>query len=301
MKNYKISVIIPVFNGEKYIKTSFNSIIEQSFPFKDLEIIFVNDHSTDKTKETLFELAHKYPNVKIYETPKGKKGPGATRNVGILKSTTPFLCFLDVDDIMHKDFIKKAYYYMNKEKVDMVKFGHSISCFGKITSLIKPHAKNRRISAKDLSALVPEYVEPWGTLYRKDLLIKNHILFNEHLPNKESICFTCEAMVNAKRDIYFVPSYDAVTWHIRATGAHASLVPIETFDEHLYACLKFLNLMYKSNQKESCIRRTFKLIVSMIGIDVLTSPSKKDDVVKYLYRMFNVQGIDLQVYKDDKK
>lgn len=59
--------------------------------------------------------------------------------------------------------------------------------------------------------------------------------------------------------------------------------------------------MFKLLLNKSCIRRTFKLIVSMIGIDVLTSPSKKDNVVKYLYRMFNVQGIDLQIYKDEKK
>ncbi|WP_231624263.1 glycosyltransferase family 2 protein, partial [Methanobrevibacter arboriphilus] len=60
--NYKISIIMPIFNAEKYLETSLNSIVNQSIGIENLQVILVNDGSTDKTKNIINEYAMKYDN-----------------------------------------------------------------------------------------------------------------------------------------------------------------------------------------------------------------------------------------------
>ena len=63
MGNYFISIIIPTYNAEKYIKRCIDSIINQTFDFKNIELILVDDNSTDSTKEILTKYSSQYPNI----------------------------------------------------------------------------------------------------------------------------------------------------------------------------------------------------------------------------------------------
>jgi glycosyltransferase involved in cell wall biosynthesis len=92
----KISVIIPVYNAEKYVSQA----VESALQFDEVyEIILVEDKSPDNALEVCEELAQKYDRVKLYQHPdKGNHGAGPTRNLGIEKSTGDFIAFLDADD-----------------------------------------------------------------------------------------------------------------------------------------------------------------------------------------------------------
>lgn len=89
-----VSVIIPAFNAEKYIKASIDSILMQTF--KDFEIIVVDDGSTDNTKEILNPYIKKSLIRYIYRE---NRGPGAARNTGIRAARGKYICFLDADDV----------------------------------------------------------------------------------------------------------------------------------------------------------------------------------------------------------
>lgn len=98
-----ISVIIPVYNGAKTIRETISSVLLQSF--EDLEIIVINDGSTDKTAEMLADFPN--PTIKVYSFPNA--GPSVSRNRGFRLSTGKYIAYLDADDLWAKDKLKEQF------------------------------------------------------------------------------------------------------------------------------------------------------------------------------------------------
>jgi len=110
----EVSVIIPVYNGEKYIKDSINSVLNQTF--KDLEIIIVNDASTDKTEKIIFENFKdliKQGKIKYFKNSKNKERV-FSRNFGFDMSSGKFVFFLDYDDIWDRNYVYNVLNIINK-------------------------------------------------------------------------------------------------------------------------------------------------------------------------------------------
>ena len=93
--NHKIDVIIPVYNGEKFISKAIDSVIQQTL--KPAQIIIINDGSSDDTEAIILEYEKKYPG-QIKYTKQTNKGPSEARNTGIKNSNADYLAFLDSDD-----------------------------------------------------------------------------------------------------------------------------------------------------------------------------------------------------------
>lgn len=98
MKNIKVSVVIPTYNQEKLVIKCLNSIPKR----EDIEIIAVNDGSTDNTKESLYEYKRSYPDLKII-TYKNNRGVSYARNKGLKKAQGEYVCFIDSDDYVDTD------------------------------------------------------------------------------------------------------------------------------------------------------------------------------------------------------
>ncbi len=105
MKNENpiVSVVMPCYNGEKYIEDAIKSIIIQDIP---LEIIFIDDFSNDKTYEIMQNYIKKYDFIKYFKNEKSL-GVAKSRNKGVLLSEGKYIAFLDADDIWEKDKLKK--------------------------------------------------------------------------------------------------------------------------------------------------------------------------------------------------
>ena len=99
-----LSVIIPTYNCEKHIEECINSIAEQLPAY--CELIAVDDGSSDNTGTVLAKLQNRYQNLKIIY--KSHNGPSAARNAGLEAASGRWITFVDCDDMMHKDFLKKA-------------------------------------------------------------------------------------------------------------------------------------------------------------------------------------------------
>lgn len=117
MDNIKVSVILPVYNGEKYIKKCMKSLIDQTL--KEIEIICVDDGSVDGTLEALKEYEN-LENVTVIT--QENAGAGAARNKGMSYAKGEYLSFLDADDIFEKDMLEVAYNKAVEDKADMVVF-----------------------------------------------------------------------------------------------------------------------------------------------------------------------------------
>lgn len=111
----KISVIIPVYNVEKYLRECLNSVINQTL--KDIEIICINDGSTDSSLEILKEYAAKDKRISIID--KENEGLSATRNLGINLAKGEYISFVDSDDYLDLNFYEKLYKTAKKFKADI--------------------------------------------------------------------------------------------------------------------------------------------------------------------------------------
>lgn len=118
----KISVIIPVYNGENYLARCIESLINQTY--KNIELIFLNDGSTDKSLDILKKYQKKDKRIKIID--KANTGVSDTRNIGIEKSTGEYLCFCDCDDIYEKKYLELMYKTIKEKKVDIVKCNYQV-------------------------------------------------------------------------------------------------------------------------------------------------------------------------------
>ena len=88
----RVSIIIPAYNVESYIERTLKSCVKQSYP--DIEIVVVNDGSTDRTEE----IVNSFTDVRVVKLTQTNKGVSAARNLGLQTATGEFCVFLDVDD-----------------------------------------------------------------------------------------------------------------------------------------------------------------------------------------------------------
>ena len=115
-----VSVIVPVYNGEKYISQTIESLIKQ--PCKDLEIIIINDGSTDKSESICKEFQAKDSRIQYYS--QKNSGVSVARNAGIEKSKGKYIAFLDADDVWCKDFYDdNLVERILSDKCDIISFG----------------------------------------------------------------------------------------------------------------------------------------------------------------------------------
>lgn len=185
-----ISIIVPIYNAEKYINKCIDSILNQTK--KELEIILINDGSTDNTEK----LIKSYKDKRIKYFKNTNHGIGYTRNFGISKSTGKYITFLDSDDYMAKDELKLLYEKCLEDDLDI-----SICDFYRVydNDLVEVNLGDFKSSSlKDNPDIITENLNPWGKLYSSKLLKDNKIKFVENL-KYEDAPFVIEALCNAKK------------------------------------------------------------------------------------------------------
>ena len=125
MKEYAISIIIPVYNGEKYLKKCLDSIVNQTI-FSKLQIIVVDDGSTDNTLSIIKKYKEVYGNnIVVVSIPNG--GVSNARNIGIENSTGKYITFVDADDWVEQGCYEKMYRKAQESSADIVATGFFVS------------------------------------------------------------------------------------------------------------------------------------------------------------------------------
>ncbi len=114
---YLLSVIIPVYNAENNIENGLNSIINQTMDFKNIEVVIIDDKSTDNTVNIVKNYVNNFSNIKLIQLNKNSGGPGFPRNMGISNASAPHIMFLDQDDYYLNDICQTLYEKITNEKV----------------------------------------------------------------------------------------------------------------------------------------------------------------------------------------
>lgn len=209
-----ISVIVPVYNVEKYIKESVISLLNQSF--KDFELLFIDDGCTDNTVEIIRSFND--DRIKIFKN--NKKGAGCARNFGLSKALGKWIVFFDGDDFCNEKYLEKLLrraqnhdsdvaicgsveYSEKKKKFLTGKKSHTLeylddaalNCAKSLHELCTIKCKDSHIS---FGEMLLELAEPWNKIYKREFLIENGIKFAEILCS-EDLPFAYEVLFKAKK------------------------------------------------------------------------------------------------------
>ena len=169
----RFSIIIAAYNIEDYIERAIESVEKQTL--QNLEVIVINDCSTDKTGEKILKLCSKYDNI-IYLEHKENKKAGGARNTGLKIAQGEYIVFLDGDDYLaNENVLEKLDKVIGKDKVDVVYLGFKIG--GDREELVIPTPET---CTKTYKAAIDKYPNPWSKCWRREFLNENNITFPEH-------------------------------------------------------------------------------------------------------------------------
>lgn len=221
MKQPIVSVIMPVYNGETYLRQCLDSVVNQTL--KEIEIICVDDGSSDRSVEILKEYAEKDERVMVLQ--QENAGAGAARNNGLSKASGKYLSFLDSDDFFETDMLEKAVEKIAADRADFVVFRcdhylNDTNTFKKAAYTLKKQTlppytpfNFRQITDNVFKAFVGW---AWDKVYDREFVMKHNLKFQEQRTSNDML-FVFSALVLAKRITYL----DTVLAHQRRNNGES--------------------------------------------------------------------------------
>ena len=166
----KVSVIVPVYNVEKYIDKCINSLVNQTL--KDIEIIIVNDGSPDNSEEIIKKYLKKYQNIKYLKKKNG--GMSSARNYGLKYASGEYIGFVDSDDYVSFDMYEKMYNKAKNDDLDMVVCDINY-VYPNHTMRVDCGIKDDKSSIQDL--FINNYPAVWNKIFKKSIFDDNNLEF----------------------------------------------------------------------------------------------------------------------------
>lgn len=200
----KISVIVPCYNVQKYVMRCFESIHNQTYGFENLEVIFVDDLSTDNTWSILELLQKKYPE-NVISVRMDKKGMcGGARNLGMDICSGKYITFVDADDWIHPEMIRVLQERMSCNDYEIVKCGYER--FSDKVNVVRDSYENYDYEEIDLENIDKRKnliigltyggnITVWRKLYSSEFIKKNKIRFAENIYFEDTMfSFLCAVL-----------------------------------------------------------------------------------------------------------
>ena len=200
----KVSVIVPIYNAEAFLRPAMDSILDQSL--REIEVICVDDGSTDGSLKIIKEYQKRDSRIRI--ATQNNAGPGMARNNGMRRARGEYIAFLDADDFFNLDFLSRMYETAKRDDLDIAvgnydlyhndtaKFRKNVT--GEEQGLLAP---GRVTSKKDfpdqIFQLTDGYV--WSKLFRRSFLLEKKLSFPEELRMFEDVYFVVTALSLAER------------------------------------------------------------------------------------------------------
>lgn len=186
-----ISIIIPVYNVERYIRECLDSIINQTF--SDFEVLLIDDGSPDKSGDICDEYAAKDPRFKVFHKPNG--GVSSARNLGLENAQGEWITFVDADDVLYDDCLEKCYRLAKADNLDLLQF--------KFDREINKRNPQNNITSEVLSSAdflnIRHNVCAACSFIKTSIIRDNSIRFNTNIKLAEDQLFILHAIKNSNR------------------------------------------------------------------------------------------------------
>lgn len=247
-----ISIIIPVYNVEKYLAKCIDSILSQTF--KDWELILIDDGSVDQSGQICDEYACKDNRIKV--THKKNEGVSKARNTGITLAKGDYICFIDSDDWIVPTYLQD--FKEQEQQCDFYFSGALYDTYGKVYSYkkyVEKYCQNRdEIRDEFFKQDLLSNGYPWGKLYKAQIIKDNKLRFNENLTINEDHIFVFQ---------YF--SYINTLYITNTAGYHYTVfdnsgrklsnkinnyIEFKVASEQFYSIINQLKILWNISQKE---------------------------------------------------
>lgn len=268
-----ISIIVPVYNAENYIKKCIKSILNQTW--REWELILIDNGSTDNS----YEICQKYAQLdeRIFVLHQHRnQGVSAARNLGKEKAKGEFITFIDADDWVKADFLEKLFYIQQKEQSDVTICSYeavydSDREESEVAASDEEKAKKiYRIKVYDIERYIEKYLlhgntHCWGVLYYKDIL--EEVNFPKGITIGEDLLFLIEVALKAKK--IAITDYRGYQYYINEKGAMKKKFTPSYMDQILcwrMASEKIVSLYpYLKNKLDSIIVVSAMLVVGKLS------------------------------------
>ena len=204
---YLISIICPTYNCEDYIERTIKSIMDQSIGFENIELVLVDDCSTDSTRKIIKDYSNQYENIKHFFLKNNHGFPGYGRNLGIKKSNAPYIMFIDNDDEYEINYCETMHNTINSNNIDVVSTNFKI--------IRKDYVENNTVFDNVLNndsiniisktnnfcivSLEEFYylkdTEVWNKIFKKEIIEKNDIKFIENALNEDTLFLLLQQVI----------------------------------------------------------------------------------------------------------
>ena len=310
----KVSVIVPVYNVENYLRACLDSIINQTL--KDIEIICVNDGSTDSSLAILQEYARNDKRIKIIDSQ--NKGSSAARNIGIDVAQGDYIGFVDSDDWIDLNFYETLYNAAVSQNADIARTCYDYNYKNKVVeekhlnAIIHAAADNNRdLKINEHSVVI------WNAIYKNRFLKSNNIRFLEDLSCSVDVTFTAQTTFLSTKTIPVIGTYyhhrddvpnqlSLLTLHKIKTSALASSYVIdfinsipaqkEDYIETFHRCVWRFDYIFKSGIKNvQEFNEQLQIEYLLVFSNCLSKFKYKDEYD----RLFDILGVNY--VKENKK
>ncbi|MGL4862911.1 MAG: glycosyltransferase family 2 protein [Cetobacterium sp.] len=288
----KVSIIIPVYNAEVYIEKCFSMLEKQKY--KNLEIIVINDGSTDKSLEILEKISKIQNNVFIYT--QENKGIGNARNLGIKKSNGEYLFFLDVDDRIDEECILNL---IKETKNSDIVICEEVYDEYNLQKIKKWNIKTTISNSVEyyLTNKISYYV--WGKLYKKTLFINNNIFFPENVYFEDTM-MNLKLFYFAKNIVFGKGKY----YYYQPESSVTKSFSLKKINDRFISINQVKNFLKKQKEYEKNLSgyKLFSINLYLLGsIKTIVKYSKNFDDFKQVINKFKNEQFTFKEIIIDKK
>ena len=313
MSDIQVSIIVPVYNAEKFIENCAASILGQTF--KNLELIFVDDGSKDNSLKICQKICQTDNRIVVLHQENG--GTSSAKNAGIEVAKGDYIAFCDADDTLDVEFIENLYQgvalYGADACVGNVAFTRT--CNSEIVSRRTVEMTAGLYELKKFMAFYPQYMPnavigaPWNKLYKHSIITENALRFNTKIRNNEDTHFNFEFLAKCK-NIYVsdAPYYNYMD-RVEVSSASKGFIP-NIFDIYVMTYNKAIEFLKETNTYNENIsfqnRYFIGLVIGAINgiVNGKNELSKKEKIeqIKNICNHKNVQiAVKTVQFNDIKK
>ena len=295
----KITVIIPVFNGEKYLERTLDSLINQSFGFENIEVIIADDCSTDNTANIMREYSDRYPNIKCFFLKKNYGAAGKGRNVGLENASADYIMFLDSDDEFAPDMCEVMYSAITREDVDFVMCRYDMYIDGEFAGHNKSFLEERDDETRvdslmnnlDMISTCSNMVV-WNKIYKKELIKANGMKFvddryNEDYLFENGVYLTAESFVSLNH-------FYGHRYHILSESA-SNAGSAKFFDDGIFVLDRVEELFEKKGFSHHEVVNEYVVIMTQGLLKSDMENSKKKDFFRRMKPYYRKYGLSYRL------